>query len=307
MKVSVVICTYDEELYEHVVEAVESVLGGTYDDVEIVVVVDGREPLYERLRAEYADAEQVFLHCNDENRGLSASRNRALEIVSGDIVAFMDDDAVADRRWVEELVSVYQSREPIAVGGRMTPIWVTDKPGFLPPEFYWLVGVTHRGFAEDGEEVRNTFGSNISFRTEILSALGGFETDIGRQGEKNLQVEEAELCVRMQEKYGKGVIYNSDAKVGHKVFAYRTEFGWLVNRAFWQGYSKRAMKTLVGSDATAEESDFLRQLALSSVPVRVKSLFLAPKWTTLVQLGALFIFTAAVALGYLYAFITWEK
>jgi glycosyltransferase involved in cell wall biosynthesis len=305
MKVSVVICTYTEEMYEHFEDALESVRAQTYDDIEIVVVVDGNEPLYERIQADYGDDEELILHCNEENVGLSASRNNALELVTGDVVALIDDDAVADERWVEELVSVYEERDAIAAGGKMTPLWVAGKPEFLPEEFYWLVGVTHRGFAEPGEEVRNTFGSNISFKTEIMRELGGFESQVGRQGEKNLQAHETEFCARMREEYGKGVIYNPEAKVGHKVFEWRTDKQWLLERSFWQGYSKRAMETLVSEDSSAEESAFLKQLVFEFVPSRLKGLFTGPSVPKAKQLVTLFVLTATVGVGYLYGLWKW--
>jgi len=52
-----------------------------------------------------------------------------------------------------------------------------------------------------------------------------------------------------------GVWYDPDAEVAHKVFEYRTEFRWLVDRAFWQGYSKRAMESFV-EDEGGEEGRF---------------------------------------------------
>ena len=304
MKVSVVICTYSEDMYEHFQDSLESVQNQSYDDVEIIVVVDGNESLYDRILDDYGD-EDITIHCNEENLGLSGSRNRALEFVTGDVVALIDDDAVADEEWIAELVSVYERRDAIAVGGKMTPLWVAGKPRFLPEEFYFLVGVTHRGFAEAGEEVRNTFGSNISFRTEILEDLGGFETQVGRQGEKNLQAHETEFCARMREEYGQGVIYNPDAKVGHKVFGFRTSKRWLLERAFWQGYSKRAMETIVSEDASAEESAFLKLLLFQFIPGRIKSLLLGPNLTKLSQLVALWILTATVGFGYLYGLLKW--
>jgi glycosyltransferase involved in cell wall biosynthesis len=305
MNVSVVICTYSEDMYEHFQDSLESIRSQTYDDIEIIVVVDGNEALYDRIESEYGGDDDLKLHCNDENVGLSGSRNNALEYVTGDVVALIDDDAVADERWVEELVSVYEERDAIAVGGKMTPIWVAGKPEFLPEEFYWLVGVTHRGFAESGEEVRNTFGSNISFRTEVLKELGGFATEVGRQGEKNLQAHETEFCARMREEYGKGVIYNPDAKVGHKVFEWRTDKRWLLERSFWQGYSKRAMETLVSEESSEEESDFLKQLLFEFVPSRVRSLVAGPNVTEAKQLLALFVLTGTVGVGYLYGLAKW--
>jgi len=303
MKVSVVICTYSEDMYEHFQESLESVRNQTYDPIEVVVIVDGNEALYERIENEYGDLEEVTIHCNERNLGLSGSRTRAIEFVTGDAVALIDDDAVADERWIEELVTVYDSTDAIAAGGKITPLWVAGKPEFLPEEFYWLVGVTHRGFADPWEEVRNTNGSNISFRTWVLEELGGFETDVGRQGENNLQAHETEFCSRMREEYGRGVIYNPGAKVGHKVFEYRTDKRWLLDRAFWQGYSKRAMEDIVSGDSTEEEFSFLGQLLFSFVPSRLWSLVTGPSTRKLVQLVALFVLTATVGVGYLYGMV----
>ena len=305
MEVSVVICTYAEEMYEHFQDAVASIAAQTYDEIEIILVVDGNETLYDRVEADYGGKDEITTHCNEENLGLSGSRNRAMEFVSGDVVALIDDDAVADERWIEELVSVYESTDAIAAGGKIVPLWVAGKPRFLPEEFYWLVGGTHRGFAEPGEEVRNTNGSNISFRTHVLEELGGFEPAVGRQGENNLQAHETELCARMRETYGRGVVYNPEAVVGHKVFEYRTDERWLLDRAFWQGYSKRAMETIVAEDATEEESAFLKQLLFRFVPARVHTLAASPTLTKASQLVALGILTATVGAGYLYGLLKW--
>ena len=305
MKVSVVICTYSEDMYEHFRESLESVRDQTYDPIEVVVIVDGNESLYERIVEEYGELDDVEIHCNDENLGLSGSRTRAIEYVTGDVVALIDDDAVADERWIEELVSVYESTDAIAAGGKITPIWVAGKPDFLPEEFYWLVGVTHRGFADPGEEVRNTNGSNISFRTWVLEELGGFEPDVGRKGENNLQAHETEFCSRMCEEYGRGVVYNPAAEVGHKVFEYRIDKRWLLDRAFWQGYSKRAMESIVSEDATEEEFSFLGKLLFRFVPSRIKSLLFSPSVPKTLQLVTLLVLTATVGVGYIYGILTW--
>ena len=306
MKVSVVICTYSPDMYDTFSDAVDSVFEQTYDDIELVVVVDGTKSVFERIREEYGDHSNVILYCNEQNSGLLKSRNRGAELASGDIVAFMDDDAIADERWIEEIVRVYDERDPIAVGGRMEPLWVADKPTILPEEFYWLVGVTHEGFADGPGEVRNTFGSNITFRREVFLNLDGFDTDIGgRKGDKNLQGGETELCARMRRRYGQGVWYVPEAKVGHKVFDYRTDFQWLLKRAFWQGYSKRAMEVLV-PDSSSEEADFLSRLLLRSVPRRLRATISGNTCREAVQLVSLLLLTAAVGLGYLYAFSRWR-
>ena len=304
--VSVVLCTYAEDMYPHFSEAAESILSQTYDDVELVVIVDGTQSVYDRVVANYGDRDDVIIECNEENVGLLESRNRGGEIATGDVVAFIDDDAVADEEWIERLVQAYKKEDVIAAGGKMTPEWVAGKPSFLPEEFYWLVGVTHRGFAEGPGEVRNTFGSNISFRAEVFEELGGFDVDIGgRKGEKNLQGGETELCARMRAEYGQSVWYDPEAKVAHKVFEYRTEFQWLVDRAFWQGYSKRAMESFVSNDE-GTESAFLRALVADFAPTRVIDIVRHPSVSKISQFLSLFLFTAVVGFGYAYALRDWD-
>ena len=306
MKVSVVLCIYTLEEYEDFREAANSILAQTHDDVELVVVVDGYEDVQNAVTDDYGDHFDVQIHCNDENEGLLVSRNRGAEYATGDVVAFIDADAVAAPDWVAKLVESYETHDAIAAGGKMTPRWVAGKPTFLPAEFYWLVGATHRGFADGEGEVRNTFGSNISFRTEVFAELGGFDPEVGgRKGNANLQGGETELCARMRQEYGKGVWYNPDAVVEHKVFDYRTDPLWLADRAFWQGYSKRAMETLL-PETGDEEGDFLRFLFADATPRRARELVARPSLAALEQFVILYVFTALVGAGYIYGVTRWS-
>ena len=303
MQVSVVVCTYALDLYDDLCDAIESLLAQTHDAVEIIIVVDGNNQLCSRVRETWGSYDVITVLCNDQNQGLSASRNRGIEAAEGEVVAFMDDDAVADERWIEELVKVYKSQPVEAVGGKMTPIWVADKPSFLPREFYWLIGVTHRGFPDEGP-VRNTFGSNISFRADTLRELGGFATQLGRHGNKHIQGEEAELAARMRTQLKGTLYYTPSAQVGHKIFRERTRGSWLFKRAFWQGYSKWTMAQLL-PDSGDDESRFLKQLMLRSLPHRVVHILQSPSHQQVYQLLTIFTLTTAVGLGYGYAILTY--
>ena len=307
MRVSVVLCTYDPT-FSVFREAVDSVLSQTHSAVELVIVVDGTATVYDRVLKEYGHREDIVVHLNDENRGLLESRNRGTTVASGEVVAFIDDDARADPEWLSELVAAYEREDALAVGGRMTPEWVAGRPTFLPEEFYWLVGVTHRGFGPGGDEttageVRNTFGSNLSFRREVFLELGGFDAAIGgRKGDANLQGGETELCARLERTHGEGVYYVPEAAVAHKVFEYRTRLGWLCDRAFWQGYSKRAMEQLV-PDSANEESAFLGRLLVEFFPHRLWNLLRHPSNERASQLAMLVVFTVLVGLGYAYGIV----
>lgn len=290
MLISIIICTYLDQRYPDFSEAINSLLTQNYNNTEIIVVVDGNRELYEKI-SKNKDIDKIIL--NNRNLGLSESRNRGMEEANGEVIAFFDDDAVADGNWLEEIVRMYQEGGAIAVGGKLLPKWITGKPKFLPEEYYWLIGATHKGFPEEITEVRNTFGSNISFKADVIKALNGFRGEMGVKGKGLLQGEETELCDRMRNEFGKGVIYNPEAVVYHKVFPERLKIKFLLKRAFWQGYSKRMMKELGYS--IDEESDFARNLIFKSIPKRLK-----PSSTDLLQLVFLGILTMATAAGYFF-------
>ena len=306
MKVSVVICTYSEDMYEHFQEAVESVLDQSYDDVEAVFISDGNEAGYERMQADYANRSDTIVSMTEENVGVGEARNHGIQLATGDVVAQIDDDAVADTEWVAELVRIYEKTDAIAVGGKMTPEWVAGKPQFLPEEFYWLIGVNHRWFAEPLEEVRNTYASNISFKKNVITQLGGFDPNVGRQGEREIQATESEIGTRLQQQFDQGVIYNPEAKVAHKIFEYRTRRRWIANRAFWQGYSKRVLETLLPEATTDEESEFLRFLVVNAIPRRVSNIIKLRSKVEIEQLIWLILLTGLVGLGYVYGHMTWR-
>ena len=299
MLVSVITCSHRIDRYPDLVEAIESLVAQTYTDLELIVVVDGDKSLYEQIMTDKVPVDDVIL--NDENMGLSLSRNRGLNIASGEVIVFFDDDAVADRDWIKELVRMYEEYGAIAAGGKLVPLWIGGKMDFLPEEYYWLIGATHRGFAEEITEVRNTFGSNISFRADVLRSLGGFESELGLTASRKgaFQGEETELCIRMKQRFGKGVMYNPDAIVKHKIVGERVKIRFLLNRAFWQGYSKRIMEKL-STDSLGVEKSFLKKLIVESVPNRIGGMVRSPSIALIEQFVFLFVLTIATGTGYVY-------
>jgi len=182
------------------------------------------------------------------------------------------------------------------------PVWLEGEPDWFPAEFYWLVGCTEPGFAEDGEEIRNGYGSNVSYVRDVFLTVGGYDVKTGRKGDRHIQAHEAPVGIRIRELYGRGVLYIEDAVVHHTLFAYRGEFRWLLFRSFWQGYSKRVMDLLYPGK-TNDEKLFLQNLITGGIPARIgysknKSLNIR-----MGELLTIIILTMAVVIGYIYGTI----
>jgi glycosyltransferase involved in cell wall biosynthesis len=302
MRVSVVICGYTSDRFEVLTVAIDSMLVQTHPPDEIIIVIDGNTHLYERVVDLYAGHDKIIPELNAQNRGISYSRTRGARIATGDIVAFIDDDAVADPEWIAEHVAVFRAHDVIGVAGAVLPNWVEQRPEFFPAPFYWLVGCTEPGFAEDGEQVRNGYGSNVSYRRDAFLAVGGYDAATGRKGDRHIQAHEAPIGIKLANRYEQPLVYASAARVQHTLFSYRGRFSWLLFRAFWQGYSKFLLQRLYPG-AQMEERLFAFRLLRREIPARVMSIPSKSAYQNVAQIIAMVAFSGAVALGYLWALL----
>src|SRR5438067_221977 len=92
----------------------ESLRRLSYDCFEVIVVNGPSIDATEAVLAEFAPSIQIA-RCAEAN--LSVSRNVGLELASGDLVAFIDDDAVPYERWLDDLVPHFDTPEVAGVGG----------------------------------------------------------------------------------------------------------------------------------------------------------------------------------------------
>ncbi|MBT2490325.1 glycosyltransferase family 2 protein [Streptomyces sp. ISL-96] len=251
LDISVVICVYTEDRWEDILAAVGSVGRQSRPAAETLLVVDHNPALLERLGKEYKnDRQEVRVLANAGPRGLSAGRNTGIAAARGEIVAFLDDDAVAERDWLRYFAEGYADPRVMAVGGRTLPAWASGRrPDWFPEEFDWVVGCTYKGLPPGRVRVRNVLGGNASFRKSAFDAAGGFATGIGRDGDKRpLGCEETELCIRLTRALPDAVLLIDDRSViHHKVPAVRERFGYFRTRAYAEGLSKALVARSVGA------------------------------------------------------------
>ena len=307
MLVSVVVCTHSLDNLQNLKQAVDSLSAQTYQNMEIIIVIDGNDRLYSKVSEIYDGNGGIRIVALKDNMGLSGARNAGVREARGDVIAFFDDDAFADEKWVENLVCIYKERNAIAVGGKVLPVWLNGRPDYMPEELDWLVGVTNKGFAKEKvTEVRNTYGPNMSFKREVFDAVGFFNEKLGfaKRGAAYLQGEEAEFTLRMTTRFGKGVMYNSEAVVYHKIPPLKTKIKVLLRRAFYQGYSKASIKK--GGhlpDTLATEKSYLSDLLFKYIPRRAKGVFSKGCSGEIKKLILLVSVIVSVSLGFLYGYL----
>ena len=207
LSVSIVIVTVDRAVS---LERTLSSLGQLrYDNFETLVVNGPSTDHTAEVIARHAAGLRVY---ETAASNISVARNIGLAHARGDVVAFIDDDAVPEPGWLDALVAAYADRQVVAVGG-----FIRDAAGFDYQARYTVCDrygearqyASPDEFAPDGDSFLSPTGANFSARRENLLALGGFDE------EYVWFLDETDVCIRMHDR-GWKIAIAPDAEIHHK-------------------------------------------------------------------------------------------
>lgn len=254
-KISAIICTHNRDNY--LGAAIDSLLVQDFDEFEVVVVDNGSS---DRTRQVVEDrlSHPHLKYAFEPILGLSVARNRGAKESSGEIIAYLDDDAVASAGWLRVLYQAYRQNEKLAIaGGKVTLIWPEDvtPPPWLSPGLSGNLGAYDLGNAlvyidRSGLTPR---GLNYSIRRSFLEQIGGFDPNLGRVG-KNLLSNEELHTTDLALKLGWQVAYLPEALVAHNVAPERLNRQWFLSRGWWQGISECYREQISGRAGAAQLS-----------------------------------------------------
>lgn len=240
-RVSAVVCTYNR--YDLLPQALESLAAQSLAAQEYEIIVVDNSPDQGFSKATSAQFREIpnLKWVVEATPGLSNARNVGCQIARGPIVAFMDDDAVADPAWLANIVAGFErfGKSAVALGGRVDPLWGAPRPRWLHEDLLGYVSVVNwGGSARIAGEKEWVAGTNISFRRSALAAVHGFSSGLGRarSGHALLSNEEVEVIAKLRERGGQ-LIYDPEVTVGHLVDAGRLTQPWFRRRAAWQAAS----------------------------------------------------------------------
>ena len=131
--VSVVVCAHRTDRYQDLIDAITSLKAQSYAKIEIIMVIDGNLELHEKIKNQANDS-RIKVMLNEKNLGLSESRNRGVSRAKGDIIAFFDDDAIADEHWLEYTCQAFHDHPQAGViGGHIRLVPPEPRPAAVPP------------------------------------------------------------------------------------------------------------------------------------------------------------------------------
>jgi GT2 family glycosyltransferase len=196
-RVSVVVCTHNGA--STIRECCEGLLELDYPNYEVLVIDDGSSDQTANLAGEYG-----FRVIRNDHAGLSTARNTGLKEASGEIVAYIDDDAYPDPNWLHYLAASFTNTAHAGVGGpNLSPAGdgaiaecVANSPG----------NPTHVLLTD--EEAEHIPGCNMAFRKASLEEIGGFDPQFWNAGD------DVDACWSLRQR-GYSLGFNPAAVVWH--------------------------------------------------------------------------------------------
>lgn len=307
-KISIITPCYTIARLKDITELLDSIHIQTYENIEVLIVAERSPELAGSIRSyvEEKGYPNIQVLYNEGEWGSYSARNLGIRQAQGDILAFIDDDALLFPDWAEETVNTYaDDNSIIGLTGPILPLWEQDSMAWFPRELYWIFSCTYWDWTEK-TEVRNGYGTNISFRRDAFHCCGLFKSslEIKGQGKSDWQrpgAKETEFSLRVTQKTGKRIIYNPSIRVKHKVYRYRLSTNFIARRAYWEGYAKALLNRWYRpSDKRllATEYDLLRRIFFNLLPRSLGLLFKHPMIATR-QLWVTAVVLSCVAGGYL--------
>ena len=198
-RVSVVVCSYQGS--RRIGECLEGIGRLEYPNFETIVVDDGSTDFTAEVADRYRDVHVI----TTEHRGLSHARNVGMEAATGEIIAYIDDDAYPDPHWLDYLVHTFESSDHAAVGG---PNIAPQNIGLFAQCVAKSPGNPTHVLLSD-EQAEHIPGCNMAFRRSSLVEIGGFDENFVTAGD------DVDICWRMLA-HGWTIGFSPGAMVWHQ-------------------------------------------------------------------------------------------
>ena len=203
---------------------------------EVLIINNNSSDKTQVVAEEFALRNKNFRVLKQDKQGLSHARNLGWRESKGDIIIFLDDDAVACKNWVETYMHIFAKHDPGCAGGKIEIEWESKRPKWLSDGMLKFLGYLDLSDAPEFLTKPSLYGGNFAIRKATLQDLDGFNTELGRGKSDLAGNEEIELQKRIIT-IGKSIYYSPSSIIYHYAPLSRMKFYWFLKRSFWQGVS----------------------------------------------------------------------
>jgi glycosyltransferase involved in cell wall biosynthesis len=239
MKVSIIACTYNRAPL--IDKLLRSLVAQEFEGEHEIVVVDNNSTDDTKTIVENwiprANPNCPIRYLFVARQGVSFARNAGVEAATGDVVAFIDDDAVAEKDWLQRVIDDMRDQSLACVGGKVIPAWAEPPPDWITFELLPSIGGSILG---DNRCVMTgklyPLGGNMAVRKSWHQSLGGFNINMGRVGKSLATAAEIEFADRLR-RAGGVTLYDPQMIIHHHVPPSRMTQEYFLRVRYWEGRS----------------------------------------------------------------------
>lgn len=241
---TIAICTYNRSDYiEHVLLSLvqQTISSSQYS---LLIVDNNSTDSTQSIVQSFSDKFKNFKICVEHKQGLSFARNRAIQECITPWIAFLDDDAKADKNWVKEVLYSIKRNDFDAFGGPYTA-WLAHGPlpSWLPSDYGNYRPIQSYGPLQQGTHIP---GGNCAIRLEICKKVGEFSHNMGMKGKSCGYGEETLLFMKMQQQ-GFRLGFVPAMKIEHCVLPHKYNLIWQLRSAFSGGRDWIRLQQYIGN------------------------------------------------------------
>lgn len=234
--VSVIVPAYNIEKY--VDACISSIIDQTYKNIEIIIVDDGSVDDSGRLSDEWEKRDHRIKVIHQENKGLSAARNAAMRICTGEYLIFVDGDDVISNDMIESLYQASQKTKADCIFCQYEIIGPNEK------EFHSTKEIEDEGFVVNTEEAQLRLLNHIDIVSVVWN--GFYKTALIKdllfiEGKKNEDVMWRYLAIDRCKTIG---------YISYKLYGYRMREDSLMHQKF-------SLKDFDNLEGTVNRADYI--------------------------------------------------
>ncbi len=190
LRASIIVCTRNRSHFLEDCVAAVCAQSIKPESFELLLVDNGSEDDTAEVCAKIISHRHAFniRYLREETPGLSAARNAGWRAARADLVSFIDDDALVDPAFLQELVSAFdRSTNAASIGGRILPVFQGELPGWFSPLLKGYLSLQDLGGDERAYRPHEfAYGCNMAFRKSWLEKVGGFDPEMKHAEDKDI-------------------------------------------------------------------------------------------------------------------------
>ena len=232
MVLSITICTYNR--LEYLKKCLTSILDQTQGSQIIEInIIDNNST--DNTKNYIAERQKEFPEINyyiEKKQGISHARNLSFKVCKGDFLAFVDDDAVINKNWLESLLNELKTQnQNIVYGGPIYPKFETEPEKWIDKNYFVRKFKETDGFLGTIKSKEGFSGGNMCISKNLFLKSNKFNTEIGMTGGNLGLGEEPDFFYKLVKNNKEVKLYNiSEMSITHSEASYKLEKEYLRDR-----------------------------------------------------------------------------